>query len=208
MLLNHCPLFVRKLCFCWTGLCCIKSAALEYMMMKERYDVYSTNGLFSGQGFFMNQGSSNRTKTTWLTKLSLFLPPTNLSLITCYWNTTEHQPISTLWFWSLIVNLIRHFKHCPWSCWYDCHNFFCPDHHLSQIWQFQPLSALLHSLHIMITVTVSNDQLVNFSCPCCMHVFCTYNVACFFKLFCVFESDHYQCTEIRVVFLTICLQEK
>ena len=112
MLLNHCPLFVRKLCFCWTGLWCIKSAALEYMMMKERYDVYSTNGLFSGQGFFMNQGSSNRTKTTWLTKLSLFLPPT------CHWSLATETPLNTslsaycdfdLWLWtSLAISNIAH----------------------------------------------------------------------------------------------------
>ena len=99
---------------------------------------------------------------------------TYLSLITCYWNTTEHQPISTFWFGSLIVNLIRHFKHCPWSCWYDCHKFFYPDLRLSQMWQFQPLPALLHSLHIMITATVSNDQLVKFQLPllhaCVLHL--------------------------------------
>ena len=42
-------------------------------------------------------------------------------------------------------------------------------------WQFQPLPALLHSFHIMITVSVSNQQLVNFSCDCYKHVFCTYS---------------------------------
>ena len=115
MLLNHCPLFVRKLCFCWTGLCCIKSAALEYMMTKERYDMYSTYGLFSGQVFFMNQGSSNSYRPAGLQNChcSYHLLVTDHLLLKhhwSHWNTclSAHCDFD-LWLWtSLAISNIVH----------------------------------------------------------------------------------------------------
>ena len=77
----------------------------------------------------------------------------------------KHLPISTLWFWSLIVNFFSHFKHRPWSCWYDCHTFaaritvydgnfnHCQPHctpFTSWSRSLSPITTLLHScvLHL------------------------------------------------------------